>query len=264
MTTSASQTRDKAAPDSADLVNTLELIGVGFGRTGTDSTRVALNHLGFPCYHMFEMLTNPKNRSHVGFWNAVASTPPGTQHDWGKVFARYRATVDNPAACVWRELVEAYPNAKVLLTLHPGGPSAWYDSTVATIYAPTKAWQWRLLSWTTPFGFRMNRMTRRLIWGRFLENTMDDRGAAIARYERHIEEVKASVPEERLLVFRVDEGWEPLARFLGVPVPESPFPHTNDRETLKRRLARAGRLAYVVLAVLASAVALAAFALSRL
>ena len=78
----------------------LDIIGVGFGRTGTDSTRAALNRLGYPCYHMFEVLENRANKTHLDFWKRVAESPPGTQHGWEEVFANYRATVDNPAACV--------------------------------------------------------------------------------------------------------------------------------------------------------------------
>jgi hypothetical protein len=40
--------------------------------------------------------------------------------------------------------------------------------------------------------------------------------------------VQATVPADRLLVFDVKQGWEPLCRFLDVPVPAGePFPHIN-------------------------------------
>jgi len=93
----------------------LEIIGAGFGRTGTMSLYTALNQLGFPCYHMVEVIGNKANKSHLDFWRRVAHTPPGTQHDWNTVFANYTAAVDNPACCVWRELLAAYPRAKVIL-----------------------------------------------------------------------------------------------------------------------------------------------------
>lgn len=102
----------------------LKIIGAGFGRTGTLSAYTALNQLGFPCYHMFEVLENKDNASHLDFWRGVANTEPGAQHDWEQVFANYTAAVDNPASCVWRELMQAYPQAKVLLTLHPRGAEA--------------------------------------------------------------------------------------------------------------------------------------------
>jgi len=99
----------------------LKIIGAGFGRTGTLSAYTALNQLGFPCYHMFEVLENKNNKSHLDFWRRVGNAESGMQHDWEQVFSRYTAAVDNPASCVWRELMVAYPDAKVLLTVHPRG-----------------------------------------------------------------------------------------------------------------------------------------------
>src|ERR1043165_139523 len=87
---------------------TLKVIGVGFGRTGTASLYTALNQLGFPCYHMFEVIENKANKSHLDFWLGVANAPPGIQHDWERVFSAYTAAVDNPAAGVWRELLQRY------------------------------------------------------------------------------------------------------------------------------------------------------------
>ena len=87
----------------------LKIIGAGFGRTGTLSVYTALNQLGFPCYHMFEVLENKNNKSHLNFWRKVANTAPGTQHPWDEVFSAYTATVDNPACCVWREAVDGLP-----------------------------------------------------------------------------------------------------------------------------------------------------------
>ena len=108
----------------------LKLIGAGFGRTGTWSTKAALDQLGFPCYHMSEILGNKENKSHLNFWRKVANSPYpiSSQQDWSQVFAKYQATVDNPGCCVWRELLAAYPEAKVLLTLHPRGAEAWYTT----------------------------------------------------------------------------------------------------------------------------------------
>ncbi|HEY4164304.1 MAG TPA: sulfotransferase, partial [Dongiaceae bacterium] len=130
----------------------LQLIGAGFGRTGTMSTYAALNQLGFPCYHMIEVLQNKANAPHRGFWCRVADAPAGQQHDWEQVFGRYKAAVDNPACCVWRELAAAYPDAKVLLTLHPRGPEAWFESTMETIYFTESRWQFKVLKAVTPFG----------------------------------------------------------------------------------------------------------------
>lgn len=236
----------------------LEIIGAGFGRTGTMSTYVALKQLGFPCYHMIEVLQNEANKSHLDFWRRVAHMPPGLQADWEQVFANYRACVDNPACCVWRELLEAYPEAKVVLTLHPKGPEAWYESTIDTIYFTESMWQFKVLEIVTPFGRKFGDMSRRLIWQRAHRGTMNDRAAAIADYQRHVEEVKAAIPPERLLVFTVDQGWAPLCAFLGVPVPDTPFPNVNDRAQVKKIIADITNGAYTIIAGAAATVLLLA------
>ena len=233
----------------------LKIIGAGFGRTGTMSTYTALNQLGFPCYHMIEVLENKANKSHLDFWWKVANTPAGTQHNWEEVFAGYTAAVDNPACCVWRELMAAYPDAKVLLTLHPKGPDAWYESTIDTIYFTENRWQFKVLEITTPFGRKFGQLSRRLIWQRSHRGTMDDRARAIAHYKQHIEEVKAAVPGDRLLIFSVDQGWEPLCHFLGVPIPKGEFPNVNDRVQIQEILGKITRGAYGILAVAALAAA---------
>jgi hypothetical protein len=224
----------------------LKVIGAGFGRTGTLSTFTALNQLGFPCYHMFEVLENKQNVSHLDFWRRVANSEPGTQHDWEQVFANYTAAVDNPACCVWRELAQAYPDAKILLTLHPGGADAWYESTIHTIYGVQRTWQFKVLEIATPFGRKFGDMSNKLIWQRSHNGTMEHRERAIAHYNQHIADVKAAVPSERLLVFSVDQGWKPLCDFLGVPVPDTPFPNVNDRAAIKKTLRDMSKGAYVI------------------
>jgi hypothetical protein len=242
----------------------LKIIGAGFGRTGTASICAAFNELGFPCYHMFEVLHNKENKSHLDFWLEVANSEAGIQHDWDKVFPRYAAAVDNPACCVWRELLVAYPDAKVVLTLHPRGAGTWYESTIETIYFTETLWQFKLLEALTPFGRKMGAMSRKLIWQRSHQGTMSDRQKAIAYYQHHIETVKASVPPDRLLVYSVDQGWGPLCAFLGVPVPATKFPNVNDRAEIKKIIRGMTRGAYVILALLAGAIAGLAYAAYRL
>lgn len=233
----------------------LRIIGVGYGRTGTESLYTALTQVGFPCYHMFEVIKNPLNKSHLDFWLGVARSQPGTQHDWEQVFSRYTATVDNPACCVWRELMAAYPEAKVILTLHPKGPEAWYESTMETIYFTENSWQFKVLKAATPFGRKFGEMSRKLIWDRNHQGTMDDRATAIAHYQRHIETIRAEVPADQLLVFTADQGWEPLCRFLRIPEPATPFPNINSRAQFQKIKQEMSRGAYVILGAGAVAVA---------
>ena len=102
----------------------MKVIGAGFGRTGTLSLKAALERLGFdPCYHMVEL---PK-QGHGPFWKEAArKRARGEPVDWDAVFGDYRATVDFPGADFYAELVEAYPEAKVVLTVRD--PHKWYDS----------------------------------------------------------------------------------------------------------------------------------------
>jgi len=107
----------------------LKVIGAGLPRTGTTSMKAALERLGFgPCYHMFEIFTNP---DHADRWLPIAS---GAKVDWARVFDGYQSTQDWPASHFWRELAVAYPEAKVVLTIRD--PHAWYPSFVCALPEP--------------------------------------------------------------------------------------------------------------------------------
>lgn len=142
------------------------------------------------------------------------------------------------------------------MTLHPKGPEAWYESTIDTIYFTEKVWQFKVLELFTPFGRKFGDMSRKLIWQRNHKGTMENRAKAVAQYKQHIEDVRAAVPPEKLLVFTVTEGWAPLCRLLDLPVPATPFPNVNDRIEVKKIIADITKGAYVILG--GGAVALAA------
>lgn len=213
----------------------LKIIGAGFGRTGTLSTQHALNELGFHCYHMKEIMKKP-NKNHLDYWLEVAETSKETPFDWNKIFHNYSATVDFPSSCVWQDLMEAYPEAKIILTIHPKGPEGWYKSTMDTIYGVEKMWEGKVLAYLIPTFRKMRRLTSKLIWGRFLQGTMDSKEDAINRYKAHIEEVKNKVPADNLLIFSVDQGWSPLCKFLGIEAPQTSFPNVNDKAEMKKMI----------------------------
>lgn len=219
----------------------LEVIGAGFGRTGTMSLKVALETLGFgPCYHMTEVFTHPE---HVELWRAATQGKPVA---WEQIFDGYRATVDWPGCAFYAELMHRYPGAKVILTVRD--PHKWYESAYNTIYRITGAASspvFYLASLVVPAAKRMKharRMIIEVVWQRDLDGRFEDREYAIETFERHNEEVKQCVPAENLLVYEVSEGWEPLCEFLGVEVPDGPFPHLNDSEVFKGRIRRIRRL----------------------
>ena len=107
----------------------MRVVGAGFGRTGTTSLKAALEQLGFgPSYSLSEVFANPE---HVGFWEA-AGRPTREELDWEGFLAGYGVAVDWPACSFYEELMEAFPEAPVILTVRD--PAPWYESTRSTIY----------------------------------------------------------------------------------------------------------------------------------
>lgn len=192
---------------------TLKLIGAGLGRTGTASVKVALEQLGFgPCYHMSELLADP---SRTALWVSAAQGQP----DWEAIFRGYVSTVDYPGCSFWRELAQLYPEARVLLSVRDA--DKWFESTQETIFNPGMTGTLRA-SPLRPF-------FEQIVWRDF-GGRMHDRTFMVDYFRRHAAEVERVVPAERLLVYDVAQGWEPLCRFLGVPVPDTAFPRVNTRE----------------------------------
>jgi hypothetical protein len=217
----------------------IKVIGAGLGRTGTLSLKAALEELGFAkCYHMVEAIAHP---GHALVWDAAAR---GEAVDWDALFEGYQATVDWPACSFYKELMERYPEAKVILTVRD--PDRWYDSARQTIYSVRQAFP----AWVMPFIPRLRRilrMVRRLIWDGMFQGRFEDRDFAIEVYRRHNDEVRRVVPPERLLVYEVKEGWGPLCAFLGVSVPGGrPFPHLNDAAEFRSRVRRSARAFWAV------------------
>lgn len=181
--------------------------------------KAALEELGFgPCYHMVEVFDKPQ---HVALWQAAAE---GQAIDWDALFAGYSATVDWPGCSFYASLMQAYPEAPVVLNVRD--PERWYKSVSDTIYQAGKIVQGSAPP--PPHMQAFGRMIDTLIWGGTFGGQFEDKQHAIAVFNRHIAEVKERVPAERLLVFDVQEGWEPLCRFLGVAAPDKPFPRLNN------------------------------------
>ena len=207
----------------------IKVIGAGFGRTGTASLKGALEELGFgKCYHMQEVFAHPQ---HVPVWQAAAD---GQKVDWDALFEGFEATVDWPGCTFYKELMEHYPDAKVLLSVRD--PDAWYKSASETIYQMSqRGFPASLVLRFVPRLRRFVKMVTRLIWQDTFHDRFSDRAYAISVFNEHIAEVKRTVPPEKLLVFEVKEGWEPLCRFLEVPVPDKPFPRLNDSAAFRRQ-----------------------------
>jgi Sulfotransferase domain len=196
----------------------LRVIGAGLGRTATFSMKFALEHLGLgPCYHMSEVFAGA--RRNVPLWLDVVSGKP----DWDTIFDSYQSTTDYPACSYWRELADYYPDAKVVLTVRDS--VSWFDSVSETIFSDEMH--------QSLVGSPVEAMMKGTIFDAF-DNRVKDRAFMTDWFERRNRKVIDALPPERLLVYSPREGWEPLCSFLGVPVPDEPFPRINKRDELSQ------------------------------
>ena len=201
----------------------LEIIGAGFGRTGTLSLKFALEKIGFgPCYHMMEVR---RNEGHCGIWHRAAN---GEAVDWPALFKNFRSAVDWPVVEFWEDLLEVYPDARVILSYRDG--ESWYRSLSNTIM--------KNLLGPIPDepDLKAHRlMTRRLLLERVFDGKIENQAAASEVFERNLAKVRATVPAGQLLDYPVGAGWEPLCGFLGVPVPDEDYPSVNSTEEFANR-----------------------------
>ena len=194
---------------------TLKVIGAGYPRTGTSSLKLALEQLGFgPCHHMREIIMNPPSAAR---WIEAADGHP----DWEAIFEGFQSCTDAPGCSFWRELADYYPDSKVLLSVRD--PEEWFASTQATVFSDEMLGR----QFDSPMQDFFGKVVTREFSGH-----IHDREFMLAQYERHKQEVIAAIPAPRLLVYDVREGWAPLCAWLRVPVPGTPFPHTNSREEM--------------------------------
>ena len=196
---------------------TMHVIGLGVGRTGTYSLMLAINRLGLgPCFHMEDVL---KNKSvQVPLWTAALNG----SFNWREIYDGFESAVDWPTAAFHRELLKEYPSSKFVLTHR--SPESWAASFGSTIYkllagideAPPELRNWL-------------QMAESVIAATGFPSDLDNDGL-IEAFVAHNKAVIATIPKNQLLVFEVKDGWEPLCAFLDMPVPDEPFPRSNNRE----------------------------------
>jgi hypothetical protein len=205
----------------------MKVIGAGFGRTGTMSLKGALEQIGFgPSFHMIDIAGQPEL---LPQWQAAVDGEPA---DWERVFDGWESTVDWPACTFWEEIWQTFPDAKVLLSVRD--PEAWYESCRKSIHASAQAAvKGELEGGSVDVSPEAMKMINGLIWNGTFGGRFEDKDFAIDVFNRHNEDVKSKVPADRLLVYEIKQGWEPLCEFLEVPVPDSPMPHLNDATSFR-------------------------------
>lgn len=207
----------------------MRLIGAGLPRTATTTQMFALEQLGLgPCYHMRDLLSDLELG--LPLWERAAEGSP----DWPAIFGPARSTVDWPSARFYAQLMDVYPEAKVLLSVRDA--KDWVSSMRETVWGVFHGDS--VLHHLSdarccldPLWRRYVALMRAISWdpstGALAGETDTDAGLA-AVMERWNETVQLTVPAERLLVWNPEEGWDPLCEFLELPVPAEPLPRLND------------------------------------
>ncbi len=206
----------------------MKVIGAGFGRTGTMSLKAALEQLGMgPCFHMIDLVRDPEP---LPYWQAAAA---GEDVDWREALAGWESSVDWPGCSFWEQMHETWPDLPVLLSVRD--PEAWYRSCENSIHAAKEMALRGELEGNSenPPSPEVLAMINGLIWNGTFDGRFADKQHALDVYQRHVDAVVARVPADQLLVYEIGQGWEPLCEFLGVPVPDEPFPHLNDTASFR-------------------------------
>ena len=222
----------------------MKVFGAGFGRTGTMSLKFALEKLRIgPCYHMREVVSRP---SHIKLWYDISR---GEHPNWNRLFSGFNSAVDFPVCLFYKQLINIFPEAKFILTLRDF--DTWYISTANTIYKVPSI----LPDWFERVVYPIRMfivMQVNLIWVGLFKNNFSDRDSTKLVYYEHIESVKKIIPADKLLIYNVKEGWEPLCEFLDVDVPDIPFPKVNDTAEMIRNFAIIKMLPYVFILSIAT------------
>ena len=212
----------------------LKVIGAGFGRTGTLSLKLALEELGLaPAITWSRPSPIPSTTRCGSRW------PRARSNDWRPILEGYASTVDWPGVMIWKELAAAYPDAKIILTVRD--PESWYASAAATIFARMQEARDAEILRARGVADAIDPIRRRhmaMINAVVVEQSFDgslDEANALHMFNAHNDEVRRLVPPERLLVYEVGQGWEPLCAFLGLPVPATPFPKVNSTDDFAAR-----------------------------
>lgn len=190
----------------------MKLIVAGLGRSGTQSITMALERLGMTSLSQESLFPDRQNHANV---NAVLRDK--AELNWS-MFEGFDAVIGWPLCFLYPKLLAKFPDAKCLLNVRD--PESWFDSVERS---------WKILG--------VIRNARFIPRFRQINETFDylqdrfggppEKDKWIAAYQDHINSVKEDVKSDRLTIYRVEQGWEPICDLLDVPVPDEDFPRVN-------------------------------------
>ncbi|KAJ6625992.1 P-loop containing nucleoside triphosphate hydrolase protein [Mycena sp. CBHHK59/15] len=218
----------------------MQVLSLGFSRTGTASMRIALEELGYSeTNHGFIVWTN---LCEMEMWTEAIRAKyfgegkPYGREEWDQLLGHCQAVTDVPHILFAEELIAAYPDAKVILTKRD--PNSWWRSYQATIEPSLHSKFGVMNAWLEPQTAGKVRDFWRLVFLAMFKTDNVTEEVAKARYVAYYEEVEAMVPKERLLDYKVGEGWETLCSFLGKDIPAIGFPKVNDAQGFHQHMAK--------------------------
>ncbi|CAF1456705.1 unnamed protein product [Rotaria sp. Silwood1] len=211
----------------------IEVIVAGLPRSGTLSMHNALERLGY--YKTIHTLAHRTTTEQMEAWREIYEKhleKTWTNDDWQKmmntVYRDFVGTADAPSCDFAVELARAYPEAKVILLYR--APDKWYKS-----HQHLRA-QFNLSYWEL-FLILQEKRARSLVqmaraeyawWDEVYDYS--NRGKDVMPF--YMNKIRTNIDAKRILEFKVQDGWEPLCKFLGKEIPEEDFPHSNDAQAL--------------------------------
>ncbi|KAI7764064.1 hypothetical protein LZL87_006446 [Fusarium oxysporum] len=217
----------------------MEVLCVGLPRSATESLQTALLKLGYDhTYHGWDIVYETPNYSskwvrlcRKKWFGSLDGNTTITKQEFDEVLGHSVAVTDAAGSVFAAELIAAYPDAKVVLNYRKD-LNAWHESAVKTLVTVHENWALYILSCLGKVPFWGWHVYERFMWPGLFRALDGNIETGIARngkwvYKEHCNMIRGLVPKEKLLEWTVEDGWEPLCKFLDKPVPDEPFPHVN-------------------------------------
>ena len=209
----------------------MKVICAGWGRTGTRSLKYALEYINKqPSYHMQNILLNKQDAKK---WHDLIFNDK-KNYDWENIYKGYGACLDFPSCNYYKELMEFYPDAKVILNLRDD--KSWVKSWNVLNNKILKSFTFRFIAKLPNTSFKLQKdIHNEMILGprgAFQNSKTDEE--KMKRFNEWNQSVIDNVPKDRLLIYKASEGWEPICKFLNVDVPDIPFPYKNKTKNMGR------------------------------
>ncbi|GKT47795.1 uncharacterized protein ColSpa_07976 [Colletotrichum spaethianum] len=235
-------------PPKRTRTKPMQVLCVGPPRSATESLQQALLALGYDhTYHGWDIVYDDPPIPATGWVRLARKKWYGSgrgskkeensgdcsisAEEFDELLGHCVAVTDAAASCFAAEMIRAYPEAKVVLNVRRDLDS-WHKSAVKTLVHVNESWSFWIASLLDREAFWAWHVYERFLWALFFRAPDGDMARAIKRngkwiYREHCDMIRGMVPPDRLLEWSVDEGWEPLCKFLGKEVPDVPFPHAN-------------------------------------